>query len=268
MRRAVSTWSLHRTLGRAVAPDSAARGGPFMETTTSTGLALLDLPRQLVDRGYDALQICHFHLPSRAPAYLAELRDAVESAGIELESLLIDDGDLTSPQDADAMESWIGGWLETGVALGATRARVVAGLAEPSPEALRKSATRLRRLADAHPDIRVVTENWKALLPDGATMRELLAQTGDRVGLLIDLGNWTRPEKYDELPLIASLAESCHAKCHTFGGDLDETDFRRTLTILKDAGYDGPLSLIYDGPGDDEWAMLDREWEIVRSVFA
>ncbi|HEV2528278.1 MAG TPA: TIM barrel protein [Thermomicrobiales bacterium] len=269
MRRAVSTWSLHRTLGRRVAPDSAASGGPFMETTaTADAMTLLELPAELARRGYDAVQICHFHLPSRDPAYLAELRDAIESAGIELESLLIDDGDLTDPSHGDAMEAWISGWLGTGVALGATRARVVAGLASPTPETLQTAATRLRRLAEAHPDIRVVTENWKGLLPDGATMRQLLELTGDQVGLLIDLGNWARPEKYDELPKIAALAESCHAKCHTTGSELDADDYRRTLTILKDAGYDGPMSLIYDGADDDEWTMLDREWEIVRSVFA
>ena len=269
MRRAVSTWSLHRTLGRSVAPDSAARGGPFMETSAAVdALTLLELPAELARRGYDAVQICHFHLPSRDPSYLAQLRDSVASAGIELEALLIDDGDLTDPSDADAMEAWIGDWLTTAATLGASRARVIAGLASPTPETLMESSTRLRRLAEAHPDVRVVTENWKGLLPDGATTRQVLELTGDRVGLLIDLGNWGRPAKYEELPLIAPLAESCHAKCHTTGAGLDADDFRRTLTILKDGGYTGPMSLIYDGADDDEWGMLDREWEIVQSVFA
>ncbi len=268
MKRTVSTWSLHRTLGRFVAPDSATLGGPFMEAPSeSSGIALLDLPRELKAHGYDALQIVHFHLPSRDPAYLAELRDALAEAEIQLDTLLIDDGDLTDPANADRTEAWIGEWLDVAVALGATRARVVAGQAEPTPERLRESARRLVRLARAQPDVRLVTENWKALLPDGATVQDLLGQTGDEVGLLIDLGNWSGPGKYDELALIAPLAETCHAKCRFIDCQPDADDFVRGLRVLQYAGYDGPLGLIYDGADDDEWAQLDVEQALVRSVF-
>ena len=48
----------------------------------------------------------------------------------------------------------------------------------------------------------------------------------------------------------------------------DEVDFRRSLAVLRDAGFDGPLALIYDGPDADEWANLDRVWAIVTDVFA
>ena len=268
MKRTVSTWSLHRTLGRFVEADSATLGGPFMDASSGTGgIALLELPRQLKAHGYEAVQIVHFHLPSVEPVYLAQLRAALQEAGVELDTLLIDDGDLMDPKNADRTESWIGDWLDVAVALGATRARVVAGQAEPTPERLRESARRLVRLARAHPDVRLVTENWKSLLPDGATVRELLRQTGNEVGLLIDLGNWSGPGKYDELALIAPLAETCHAKCRFVGGEPDADDFLRALRVLKDAAYDGPLALIYDGADDDEWAQLDVELDLVRSVF-
>ncbi len=268
MKRTVSTWSLHRTLGRFVAPDSATLGGPFMEAPSEPGgIALLDLPRELKAHGYDAVQIVHFHIPSRDPAYLTQLREALAAAGVELDTLLIDDGDLTDPENADRTEAWIGEWLDVAVALGATRARVVAGQAQPTPERLRESAERLVRLARAHPDVRLVIENWKALLPDGTAVQSLLRQTGDEVGLLIDLGNWDGPGKYDELALIAPLAETCHAKCRFAGGEPDAGDFRRALRVLKDAGYDGPLALIYDGANDDEWTQLDVEQQLVRSVL-
>lgn len=268
MKRTVSTWSLHRTLGRFVGPDSATLGGPFMDSAAEpNGVALLDLPRQLQAHGYEAVQIVHFHLPSTDPAYLAQLRAALSDAGIELDTLLIDDGDLTDPVNADRTEAWISDWLDVAVALGATRARVVAGQTEPTPERLQESAHRLVRLAEAHPGVRIVTENWKSLLPDGATVQELLRQTGDPVGLLIDLGNWSGVDKFDELALIAPIAETCHAKCRFIDGTPDTEDFRHGLQVLKDAGYDGPLALIYDGSDDDEWAQLDVEQEIVRSVF-
>ena len=77
-KRAVSTWSLHRTLGRFVAADSAAHGGRLFDfQSPAEGLDLLDLPAELRRHGYDIVQICHFHLPSRSPAYLGELRAAL-----------------------------------------------------------------------------------------------------------------------------------------------------------------------------------------------
>ncbi|MDQ4099402.1 MAG: sugar phosphate isomerase/epimerase, partial [Chloroflexota bacterium] len=92
--------------------------------TKAYGLALLDLPGELRKHGYTSVQICHFHLPSRSLNYLQQLRDALSEAEIELEALLIDDGDLTDPATADQIEAWVGEWLDVAVSLGAARARV------------------------------------------------------------------------------------------------------------------------------------------------
>ena len=266
--RSVSTWSLHRTLGQFVAPDSAALGGSVMEgATMADGLSLLDLPGELRKHGYTSVQICHFHLPSRSLNYLQQLRDALSDAKIELEALLIDDGDLTDPVTADQIEAWVGEWLDVAVALGAARARVMAGRAEPTPERIRQYAERLLRLADAHPEVRIVVENWSGLLSNANAVDSVLQETSDSVGLLIDLGNWRGPGKYAQLAQIAPRAESCHAKCAFDGQEPDQEDYRRCLQILMDAGYSGHLTLIYDGADDNEWAQLDVEHELVRSVF-
>ena len=266
--RAVSTWSLHRTLGRFVADDSTPHGGPFMKSGADTnGLSLLELPAELRKRGYDALQICHFHIPSRSPEYLAELRAALASSNIELDAILVDDGDMTNLDDADLVEAWIGSWLETAVALGARRARLSAGKSAPNPERIDESSKRLARLAAAHPEVRVVVENWMGMMPDSKTVLAVLEASGDGVGLLIDLDNWHESDKYDELAAIAPFAETCHAKCRFTGKQADSADFSRSLQILKETNYDGPLALIYDGSDDDEWGCLDTEWGIVREVF-
>lgn len=110
--RTVSTWSLHRTLGCYVAPDSGALGGPCRAGASEPdGLTLLELPAALREHGYDTLQICHFHLPSRSPEYLASLRAASREAGITLDALLVDDGDLTDHDHADEAEAWMAEWL-------------------------------------------------------------------------------------------------------------------------------------------------------------
>lgn len=264
MTTALSTWSLHRTLGSyytdlpGVLRDDVAEprwGEPH--------LSLLDLPAELARRGYATIQICHFHLPSRDAGYLAELKRALLDADVTLDALLIDDGDLTHPTDADAHEAWIAGWLEVAVALGAHRARLVAGQQAPTAERLKESAARLVRLARTHPGVRVVTENWMELLPSAADVHSLLEQTDGEVGFLIDLGNWTGETKYAELASVAAVAETCHAKCAFTADGPDAEDFARCLDVLADADYSGPLALIYDGPDDDEWAALEAEQEIV-----
>lgn len=251
---AVSTWSLDRTL---------------------RSTELIEVPAELRRRGFQSVQFCHFHLPSREPSYLEELRSALASAEIGLDALLIDDGDLTDPDSVEDHQAWIGGWLDTAIELGADKARVIAGKSTPTPELLATSSRRLVQLARAHPQIRVVTENWFDLLPTAADVRAVLEPTDGQVGLLIDLGNWTGETKYDELAAVADLAETCHAKCHSrSGGDtgLDLEDYRRSLQVLADSGYTGPLALVYDGTiygerGDDEWAGLEHERAVVDQVF-
>lgn len=265
--KAVSSWSLHRTLGSFRAEDPV--GATQVDTAPSlptSGLALLDLPAELQGRGYDTVQICHFHLPTRSAGYLAELRSALAEASVTLDAVLVDDGDLLHPQDADTHYAWVSGWLDDAVTLGAHRARVIAGRAAPTPERLATSAGQLSRLALSHPELRVVTENWLELLPDADSVQTLFHQVDAEVGLLIDLGNWTGAGKYAELAAVADLAETCHAKCNDVDEVPDDDDYRRSLQVLLDAGFDGPLALVYDGPRD-EWSSLERQDAVTREVF-
>lgn len=267
-RRAVSTWSLHRALGNFVSDDSAVEGGPCMQLPqVADGKTLIDLIPDIAHHGYTQLQICHFHLESRDPDYLASLREAMHTNNVELEMLLIDAGDLMA-SDEDLHMSWYHDWLEVAAELGAQRARICAGRSQPEHDRLIASGQKLAELAEAHQEVRVVTENWLEATPDADSLLTVLDAAGDSVGLLIDLANWHAPEKYGELTRIADRAESCHAKCHFDADGPNEADFERTLTILKNVGFAGPISLIYDGPDNDEWANLDREWEIVARVLS
>lgn len=264
---AVSTWSLHRTLGKYIGKDSAFGGGPFMpQAADANPDALLMLIPELKKHDYPALQICHFHLESREPDYLHKVRMQLETHGITLDALLIDDGDL-SAEDAEQQLAWYDNWLDAARLLGAKRARICAGRSAPTDALLRRSGKLLAQLANRHPDVRIVTENWMEMIPDARSLFSVLEAAGNDVGLLIDLGNWSGSAKYDQLELIADRAETCHAKCAFTEDGPDVDDFRQALGILKEAGFRGPLALIYDGPDPDEWAGLDTEWGIVRDVF-
>lgn len=254
-RLAVSTWSLHRLLDSGKA-------------------TLLDIPAQAAAHGISKLEICHFHLASQDPKYLEDLRTALDEAHVEFFTLLIDSGDLTSPDPnkRDADEAFIAQWLDIGAILGAERARVIAGDAVPEPDgiALAVSAAALGRLARQadRGGVRLVTENWHALLDRPEEVRDLLEEMEGQLGLLLDFGNWHGDRKYDDLPQIAPFAESTHAKANfPVAGQMDREDFTRCLDICRNAGFTGPHSLIFDGPGD-EWDSLDQMQEVVRPYVA
>ena len=46
-----------------------------------------------------------------------------------------------------------------------------------------------------------------------------------------------------------------------------EQAYLAALAALRGTTFDGSLALVYDGHDPDEWGMLDREYELVRSVF-
>lgn len=269
-RLSVSTWSLHRQLGR---PDfyGPEEGKQIPVATHDRGeLSLLDLPARVAEFGINTLEICHFHIPNLDTGYLNELRGALKAADIELFSLLIDHGDITHPEYADRDLAWIGEWVEIAGRLGATCARAIAGKADPSAESLEMSRDGLQRLgerAEAN-GVRLMTENWFSVLSTPENVLTLLDSLDGEVGFCLDFGNWTGETKYADLEAIASQADSCHTKAHfPAPGEMDKDDYVRCLDLTQDAGFSGPHTLIYDGPGDDEWEGLSIEREVVQSYL-
>ena len=271
-RLSVSTWSLHRTLGQP--PIYGVEAGTAVPTTAAHNQGestLLDLPAKLAAFGIHTLEICHFHLPSRDPGYLSELRAALNEAGLELFSLLIDDGDLTHPQHGERDAAWIQGWLEVAGQLGSRCARVIAGKQPSTPENLVLSVDRLGALADtavSH-NVRLMTENWFGLLSTPEAVNKLLARLNGRVGLCLDFGNWRGPDKYPWFEAIAQQAESCHTKAgFNEKGQIDGTDYSKCLAITAAANFNGPYTLIFDSPALDEWDGLAVEMGYVRPYLS
>jgi sugar phosphate isomerase/epimerase len=253
---AVQAWSLDRTLGRA------RTGG----ATPAGALDLLDLPAALRAHGYSAVQLCHFQFTATDAAYLRDLRAALEAHGVRLDALLIDDGDLTGP-DSARDEAWVMEWIDHAETLGADRARVIAGKTR-TEDAVGRSSAALGRIAARAGGIRVVTENWFDVTATAADVRGILDPLEGRVGLLVDLANWTGPGKHEELRRVAPFAETCHAKAHWSGSRMDESDYRASLATIVDAGYAGPLALVYDADSDDEWAGLSAQRAVVEDLLA
>lgn len=270
-RIAVSTWSLHRLLGSTYPHDlSTDAVGPEQETYGEGSESLLGLPSVLANHGYHRLEIVSFHLRSRDPVYLGELRDQLKVSGVTLQTLLIDAGDMTDPVNGARDTRWIAGWVDIANMLGAENARIIAGKQPYSPEALDRSVAGFKQLvaANAGSPLRLVTENWFDLLSTPAAIHALLDRLDGQVGLLADFGNWTGPDKYAGLASIFPRAELCHAKA-SFGADgLDELDYGDCVGLAEAAGYTGPYTLIFDAEHPHEWTGLAEERDFILTRIA
>jgi sugar phosphate isomerase/epimerase len=266
-RLSISSWSLHRHLGRPKIYGVASGHNIPVESHDQGDFSLLELPEKIASFGIKTLEICHFHLPTLDRGYLAELRQTITTAGVELFSLLVDDGDATHPEHGERDLAWIQSWLEVGAALGSNCMRVIAGKQPTTAETLSLSQQRLETLAntaDTH-GIRIMTENWFPLLSTPEAVIQLLERLNGRVGLCLDFGNWQGEEKYDGFEEIAPYAESCHAKGQfDENGRLHRDDYELCLDITKAANFAGPYTLIYDSPTPaNEWDGLAIEKEVV-----
>jgi sugar phosphate isomerase/epimerase len=267
---AVSSWSLHQTLGYAFA-NGPADGPPFerSEPWGSGQFDILQLPAELAKRGYHACEICHFHIGALERPALEALAQAFATQQVVIQTLLIDDGDLTNPATLARDKAWISRWIEAASILQAQHVRVIAGKAAPTPATLSMAVAGLREMVTLGErlGVHVVTENWHDLLATPTAVHHVLDHVPG-LGFMADTGNWAGAAKYSDLTSIFARADLCHAKAHFEPGlALDQDDFSRCLQAACDAAYQGPMTLIFADVGE-EWAGLETERQFIRQFTA
>jgi sugar phosphate isomerase/epimerase len=119
----VSSWSVHRAIGVSWpnTPENDIAAMP--EATWGPGtLSLMEVPAEFARLGIDRIEICSFHIPAHDQGFLGELRGALTEAGVTLQTLLIDNGDITDPVNRRRDIDWIGRWIDIAAARGSSPA--------------------------------------------------------------------------------------------------------------------------------------------------
>lgn len=245
MRRyAVSSWSLDGLL--------------------QSGIPLLDIPVQLQTNGITTFELCHFHLPNTQAAYLQALRDCFLHNGIELFSVLIDAGDIATPDPTQRMADtvFMQEWIKIAAVLGAERVRIDAGHQPPTAEVIKRSAEQLHALTQyaASHGVGVSTENWRATSLQPAAVLAILDACPSPVGLCVDTGNAeATADKYQTLAELLPRAKSIHFKARYLStGGIDENDVEQCVSLFEAAGFDNVITLIYD--------QKRHEWDGIRQL--
>ncbi len=249
--------------------------GEFRQQPT---LDLRDFPAEAAAHGIHCVDLCIQHIPSIEPSYLAELRAAFESADVELYQLLIDLGELASP-DPEVRGASIAltkRWMEIAAELGSSGVRYVPGDSPPQPENTRASGQAFRELYDYCIDcgLAPATENYKIFNKLADDLLSVLELSERDYGLVADFGNARGPDKFATLSKLMPKATAIHQWVEIDeAGAINREDSRRCLEMARDAGFAGPVMLLGGHPYQlyrdtrELWQAVDELRGEVRSVF-
>ncbi len=257
---AISSWTVHGALGAPwYEPDADGLMVNHAERLTAQ-LSLLELPAFIAAEGILLLEICNFHLPSIKDDYLAQLRAAIEAAGVTLVNFLIDTGNLSAADDAE-WRSHIEAakrWQDIAVKLGAKGVRLDCGTDAPSSESIQRSQRALRELADygAALGMHTTTENWRATSVESGNLLQIMDGVERPLQLCLDFGNAAKTaDKYTTMRALLPRTTSLHCKGNFTGNALDIDEFRHALSLVREADFRGHVALVVDGT-EDEWCKV------------
>jgi sugar phosphate isomerase/epimerase len=234
-------------------------------------LPLLELPQHLKAHDIFLLELCHFHLPSTDGEYLEKFKGALQQAEVKLWSVLIDTGDIASPDDAkrnsDIQETKH--WIDVAAMLGAERVRIVAGNQEPTPEVVQRSSKHLGELLAyaKTKSVKASTENWQKTSLDAEVVLGLL-QANSGLELCADIGNAEQTkDKYATLQKLLPKANTIHVKARYENAQIDLSDFQRCMHLVRESNFSGVLTMIYDKK-QNEWEGITQLKNAVTHCLA
>ena len=255
---ALSSWSFHRRLpyfGR----------GSWSPPREEPALSLLEFPTLASSLGLPRVEICQAHLASTEPEYLSTVRAAVDAAGGRVINVPIDVGNLAEPDPERRRQDLaeIKRWIDAAAVLGASNVRVNTGHSGEMDQetALEIVAAGYRELAAyaGQRDMSILLENHGGLSASPAVIRQLVSAVGaSNFRLCPDFGNFAPDAREEGLRAMLPLATVVHAKIM----DRDEQgrhsafDLDRCLRLVAESGYSGPLSIEFEGTGDEEAGVV------------
>jgi L-ribulose-5-phosphate 3-epimerase len=155
-------------------------------------------------------------------------------------------------------------WVEAAKRMGCHSIRVNARSQGSRQQQTRLAADGLRRLSQfaADHEINVIVENHGGLSSDGAWLAGVIQQVAmENCGTLPDFGNFRIADdqvydRYQGVGEMMPFAKAVSAKSQRFNdaGNEVDTDYRRMMKIVLDAGYRGYVGI--------EWSGADPKSEV------
>jgi sugar phosphate isomerase/epimerase len=238
----------------------------------------LDFAAKSKELGITGLDYCSMFFADKAKdqQFLNELKKRASDAGSYNLRIMIDGegvlGDLNETTRLKAVDNHFK-WIDAASTLGCPMIRVNVEGDGDKGNVAKAAVDSLGRLMEygSKQHIDIIVENHVGISCNGDWLAGVMKQVNNKhCGTLADFGNFcvnrTKPEtndipgymktkcleEYDRYKGITELmpyAKGVHAKSHIFdgaGNDV-ETDFYRMFKIIKDSGFNGWVSIEYEG---------------------
>lgn len=223
-------------------------------------------------------------------AYLAQMNKRCADHGVKSLLIMVDgEGAIGAADEAERAQTVENHkkWLEAAKVLGCHSIRVNAQSSGSYAEQQERAADGLRRLTEigAAMDLNVIVENHGGLSSNGEWLAGVMKKVDHpRCGTLPDFGNfcfdWSRADdpdawydRYKGVREMMPYAKAVSAKSRAFddNGEETQTDFRKMMKIVADAGYKGWVGIEWEGgeiSEHDGIMKTKRLLERVRSEMA
>ncbi len=238
MKLSVCSWSLHREIPKKV--------------------SLLEFPAIVKNRfGLDGVELCQSHFASVEQDYLDEMVAVLEKTGTTATNIPVDVGHVGQPDPAKRVEELkiMKGWFSIAKYIGSPSIRVNTGGGEDEATMQRVIEGYKELVEEAErTGIKLLIENHGGVSADpDNVVRIIEAVDSEWLGTCPDFGNFAPEVRYDGLEETVPYAPIAHAKMYEFDENGEETtiDVARCMRIFEAAGFDGVLSVEFEGPGDE-----------------
>ena len=272
----------------------------FHQSLFANKMSHLDFPlKAKTEFGIEAVEYVNQFFMDKAKdkAYLADLKKRCSDNGIRSVLIMCDgEGEMGDPDAKKRMKAVENHykWVEAAEYLGCHAIRVNAageGTPEEVAKAVEGSLAKLAEFGNAH-NINVIVENHGGNSSNGKWLSGVMKNINrPNCGTLPDFGNfclnrtkaenntpaaWAKTkclEEYDRYEGVTELmpfAKGVSAKTHDFdaNGNCVETDYRKIMKIVKDAGYTGHVGIEYEGAGLSEEEGIRKTLELLKKVGA
>lgn len=268
----LSQWAVHRAIFGGLKDNQYNQWKSYLENDPDKvwqgALDPLDFPakaREMGFAGVDYVNTCFFG-HARDPKFLLELRKRSEGQGTENVVLMVDEeGMLANTDEAErkqAVESHKK-WFDAGQSLGCQSVRVNLHGFGPAEDQMKAAVASLKELsdyADRH-DVNLIIENHGGMSGNPEWLLETIKEVGhEGIGTMVDTDNfffsetnlWDTEKRYNRykgVEMLMPLCWSVSIKTKQFDTSGEEvcTDFGRMIRIIDESGYDGYLSIEYEG---------------------
>lgn len=266
----------------------------FHEELYSGKLRLSDVPFRVHDLGYRAVELQDMFLWPRPPNRLARWlgRRAAEFNRYEYDRKALNavrlnrlrggtrlvcwaiDSDLTVSETAarQQQKAYLAAAIETATFLGAPLIRLTLSGEKGDRAGLERAIDLMGGVLPVAiaKQVKLAVENHGGLSGDVDALVELVQHFhSPSLGVCLDFGNFEEGGRSIELPKLAPHALHVHAKSRVFTSDGEEAtiDYRFCCETLKAAGYDGAISIEYEGQGEAA-AGIHRTRDLIEKCWA